>query len=77
MVFMDFVVFGIYQVFILYTKKPLPLHATKPGKPGGANSQSLGGVGKPVCLIHLVDKSFRLAPAKEGRSKRALSPQLA
>jgi hypothetical protein len=25
MVFMDFVVFGIYQVFILDTKKPLPL----------------------------------------------------
>jgi hypothetical protein len=25
MVFMNFVVFGIYQVFILDTKKPLPL----------------------------------------------------
>jgi hypothetical protein len=30
MVFMDFVVFGIYQVFILDTKKPLPLtHTTR------------------------------------------------
>ena len=30
MVFMDFVVFGIYQVFILYTKKPLPLQWMEP-----------------------------------------------
>ena len=30
MVFMNFVVFGIYQVFILDTKKPLPLIVSIP-----------------------------------------------